>query len=396
MTPLRILVLTSSTGGGHDARAHAFERWVKRLYGWSVEVRIENMLEDSSPVARFGVDFYNFIQKHAPWLHHPYYLLVELLAVVNKKRVSLGRGYFRQVVENFQPHLVFSVHDCLNRGYFQEARALLGVTNVRCATYCSEFSGGYGYSKNWIEPSVDLFLSRTKTAEDYALKLGLDRSRTRVRGHLMDPRIYQEVLEGEERASFRETSLGLRRDRFTVFLATGGAGANNHLALLPVLEEFADTHQVIVVCGRSHRSFLRVNEWRKKHPNLLCHLEGYCNRMHLLIQASDVIVTRGGTTTCAKSLHYGCPLLLNAFGGVMPQERLTAKFFLQDNASVTISSANELRQVLSIWRKDPREYQRVRNVTEGLRYEDDPTAVIRDLVDLAREGAAGSILTESP
>jgi processive 1,2-diacylglycerol beta-glucosyltransferase len=118
--------------------------------------------------------------------------------------------------------------------------------------------------------------------------------------------------------------------------------------------------------------------------------------MHLLIQASDVLVSRGGTTTCAKSLHYGCPLLLNAFGGVMPQERLTAKYFLQDDASVTISSPDELRQVLSTWRKNPHEYQRVCKVTERLRYEDDPTAVIRDLVDLAREGAAGGIIAESP
>src|SRR5690606_38181574 len=82
MSPLRILVLTSSTGGGHDARAHAFARWVKQLYGWSVDVRIESMLEDSSGIARFGVGFYNFIQKHAPWLHHPYYLLIEMLALV--------------------------------------------------------------------------------------------------------------------------------------------------------------------------------------------------------------------------------------------------------------------------------------------------------------------------
>lgn len=395
MQPLRILVLTSSTGGGHDSRAHAFARWVKRLYGWSVDVRIENMLEDSSAIARFCVGLYNFIQKHAPWLHHPYYLLVELLALVNKRRVSLGRGYFRQVLENFQPHLVFSVHDCLNRGYFQEARALLGAANVRCATYCSEFSGGYGYSQNWIEPSVDLYLSRTKTAADYAVKLGLDRTRIRVRGHLMDPRVFQELLQGDDRVSFLETNLGLRRDRLTVFLATGGVGANNHLALLPVLEEFADTHQAIVVCGKNHKAFLRVNEWRKSHPNLLCHLEGYCDRMHLLVQACDVIVTRGGTTTCAKALHYGCPILLNAFGGVMPQERLTAKYFLQDDASVAISRPDDLRRVLNRWRANPQSFERVWTVTNALRYEDDPTLVIRDLVDLAREGAANSIIAGS-
>ena len=135
MSNLRILVLTSSTGGGHDARAVAFSKWVKRLYGWSVEVRIEAMLEDSSPLNRFGVWFYNFIQKHAPWLHHPYYLMIEGLRFLNGRTVWLGNRYYTQVLENYRPHLVFSVHDCLNRGYFQTARRVLGPDRVRCATY---------------------------------------------------------------------------------------------------------------------------------------------------------------------------------------------------------------------------------------------------------------------
>jgi len=395
MSPLRILVLTSSTGGGHDARASAFARWVKRLYGWSVDVRIESMLEDSSRIARFGVWFYNFIQKHMPWMHHPYYLLVELLGLINRNGVSLGRKYYRQVVENFQPHLVFSVHDCLNRGYFQDARAILGEANVRCATYCSEFSGGYGYSRNWVDPTVDLYLSRTQTAADYAVKIGLDRSRIKVRGHLMDPRVYEEQMTPESRIRYRVENLGLDPDKFTVFLATGGAGANNHLALLPVLHELADTHQAVVVCGRNHKAFLQVNEWRRRHPELKCHLEGYCNHMHLLIQASDTIVTRGGTTTCAKALHFGCPIILNAFGGIMPQERLTAKFFLQDDAAVKISEADDLRVILRQWRDHPESFEQLRQRFLGLRYEEDPTLVIRDLINLAREAATASVKNES-
>ena len=390
MTPLRILVLTSSTGGGHDARAAAFVRWIKRLYGWSIDVRVESMLEDSSALNRFGVNLYNFIQKHAPWLHHPYYLLIELLAFLNRRSVSLGRRYYRQVLENFQPHLVFSVHDCLNRGYFQDARAMLGAKHVRCATYCSEFSGGYGYSQNWIEPSVDLYISRTRTAADYAIKLGMPADRVVVRGHLMDPRVYTEVIAGEERRRFRAENLGLDPDRFTLFLATGGVGANNHLALLPVLLKYADTVQVIIVCGRNHKAFVRVNEWRKAHPQLRCHLEGFCSTMHLLVQAADVIVTRGGTTTCAKALHYRTPIVLNGFGGVMPQERLTAKFFLQDRAAELITRAEELDTLLARWRSEPDSFRQMSDRFAGLRYEDDPNVVLRELVSLAEQAAAGA------
>ena len=166
MPKLRILVLTSSTGGGHDARAEAFAEWCFQLYRHEVDVRIEQMLEKSSVVNRTGVHLYNCIQRSAPWVHKFFYALVELLSFLNRSSVMLGAGYYLDVLRDYKPHLVFSVHDCLNRGYFQLARKTLGAGRVRCATYCGEFSGGWGYSRNWIEPSVDLYLSRTPTARD--------------------------------------------------------------------------------------------------------------------------------------------------------------------------------------------------------------------------------------
>jgi processive 1,2-diacylglycerol beta-glucosyltransferase len=392
---LRILVLTSSTGGGHDARAVAFSKWVKRLYGWSVEVRIESMLEDSSALNRFGVWFYNFIQKHAPWFHHPYYLMVEGLRFLNGRRVFVGNRYYTQVLENYLPHLVFSVHDCLNRGYFQTARRVLGSDRVRCATYCSEFSGGYGYSGNWIEPTVDLYISRTQTARDYAVKLGMDPERIVVRGHMMAPRVYEEVFIMKDRQNFRKENLGLDPNRFTVFLATGGAGANNHLELLPVLAKYADRVQAIVVCGRNHRAFLKVNEWRRSHPELLCHVEGYCQQMHLLVQASDAIVTRGGTTTCAKAMHYRCPIILNGFKGIMPQESLTVKYFTQDDASEVITRAADLDRIIGRWMTDPASYRALKDRFCALRYDEDPTLVIKELVDMAREAATATLVEDS-
>ncbi|TVR49587.1 MAG: glycosyltransferase [Puniceicoccaceae bacterium] len=344
------------------------------------------MLEDSAGLHRFGVNFYNFIQKHAPWFHHPFYWIVEAYGWLNRDRVHVGGAYYREVLKNFRPHLVFSVHDCLNRGFFQTAREVLGVENVRCATYCSEFSGGYGYSRNWVEPTVDLYLSRTRTAADYAIGLGLPPARLKVRGHLMPPCVYEERLDGPRRRQFRE-QLGLDPDKFTVFLATGGSGANNHLELLPVLASLSDHYQAVVVCGKNQRAYRQVLEWRRHHPRLRCSVEGYSRQMHLLIQASDVMVSRGGTTTCAKALHYGCPILLNGFRGVMPQERLTVKFFMQDGASVLISRSDDLRRVLERWIREKDAFAELKGRFLRLRYEEEPERVIRELVALAREAA---------
>lgn len=396
MARLRILVLTSSTGGGHDARAEAFAEWCFQLYRHEVDVRIEQMLEASSVVNRSGVNFYNWIQKKSPWMHKAFYTLVEGLSFLNRSSVTFGRSYYLQVLREYKPHLIFSVHDCLNRGYFQVARAELGPARVRCATYCGEFSGGWGYSRNWIEPTADLYVSRTAAARDYAVKLGMPAERTRVRGSLMMPRAHLELISPDARRRERMKQLGLAPDLFTVFLATGGNGANNHFDLLPVLQQMGDRCQAIVICGKNKEAFNRVIHWRANHPEFNCHVEGYSEHVHLLLQLSDCIVTRGGTTTCAKALHFGCPIVFNAFGGIMPQEKLTWKYFRVGAQSPKIESAAEFRALMERWLGSPETYVEAREAFLRLQYHEDPTIVIEELVELARDAAGVGPLRRWP
>jgi processive 1,2-diacylglycerol beta-glucosyltransferase len=324
-----------------------------------------------------------------------FYAVVELLSYINHHGVRLGGRYYLEVLREYQPHLVFSVHDCLNRGYFQAARETLGGDRVRCATYCGEFSGGWGYSRNWIEPSADLYVSRTPTARDYAVKCGIPAERARVRGYLMLPRSHLENLSPAGRRAFRRERLGLDPDRFTVFLATGGNGANNHRDLLPALLRHADRLQAILICGRDKETYNELVHWRATHPEFSCHIEGYSEIVHLLMQASDAIVTRGGTTTCAKALHFQCPIIFNAFGGIMPQEELTWKFFRNGAASEKIEDAADFARLIDAWMTDPAAYAKVRENFLRLRYEEDPTVLIDELVALGNE-VAGVRLDRQP
>jgi processive 1,2-diacylglycerol beta-glucosyltransferase len=117
--------------------------------------------------------------------------------------------------------------------------------------------------------------------------------------------------------------------------------------------------------------------------------------MHLLMQASDAIVTRGGTTTCAKALHFKCPIIFNTFGGIMPQERLTVKFFRNGGAAELVQNAAQFRALIDRWMADRTSYQRLLGNSLQLRYEEDPTVLIDELVGLAQE-AAGLKLTRLP
>ncbi len=387
-TPLRILVLTSRTGGGHDARADAFEAWCNKLYDGNVEVRVERPLEEASVVTHFGVGFYNFIQKYAPILHNPYWWIVEIFGYLQRNKIQFGKAFFEQLLKDYQPHLIFSVHDFLNRGYFQAARRILG-DKVRCATYCGEFSGGFGYSKNWVEPTADLYYSRTKTAQDYAIQLGMSPKRCLVRGNLMHPSVYDGIMNGKERRDFLVNDLGLSPKKLTVFLTAGGMGANNHMDMLRVLKRYSSRVQAILVCGRNQALVSRVHEWNRQYADFQLYVEGYSMRMHHLIQVSDAIVSRGATT-CAEALFFGVPIIFNTIGGIMPQERLTFKYFYRAGAAVRIANLDDLNYQLGLWLTHRREYALMQERCRQIGVVEDPTKLINELIALAEAAAAAA------
>jgi processive 1,2-diacylglycerol beta-glucosyltransferase len=211
----------------------------------------------------------------------------------------------------------------------------------------------------------------------------------------MRPRQHMGFLSAAERTAYREQELELRPDLFTVFLATGGNGANNHLALLNELLPFADRLQAVVICGRNREAYNEVLHWRTMHPGFHCFLDGFSEQVHLLMQVSDVVVTRGGTTSCAKALHFRCPIIFNAIGGVMPQESLTVKFFNRGAETQLISTPADLGRLIAGWMEFPAGYTRYRESFLSLRYEEDPTVLIRELVDLAQE-VSGTHLQPGP
>jgi processive 1,2-diacylglycerol beta-glucosyltransferase len=164
-------------------------------------------------------------------------------------------------------------------------------------------------------------------------------------------------------------------------------GANNHLELLPALVRHADKVQAIVVCGRNHQAYNELVHWRTQHPEFSCFIDSYSDVVFLLMQASDAIVTRGGTTTCAKALHFKCPIIFNVFGGIMPQERLTVKFFRNSDAAELVQNSAQFGALIDGWMADLAPYRQLRENFLQLRDEEDPTVLIEELVGLAQEAA---------
>jgi len=323
---MRWLILTSSTGTGHNMRANAIRLWADRVYGPSVEVRIHHALEAAHPVYRFGVGLYNFIQRWCPSMHHVYFNFLEIASLHRHNAKIRGRQSFLQLVLEWEPDRIISVHPHTNHGFFDLARLALPGRQPRCITYCGELSGGYGLSRHWTNPRADGFIGATEEICAAARAVGMPAERIFNGGFLLRPTFYEGAVRCDREADLIAQELGLDRSIFTLLLSTGLAGANNHLDILRELAALKLPMQVIALCSPARRTREQVESFAARHPHLAIRALDHTDRILALKRLASVIVARPGTGTTSEAIQLGTPLVFNGIGGLMPQELITVQY----------------------------------------------------------------------
>ncbi|MGI9332418.1 MAG: UDP-N-acetylglucosamine--LPS N-acetylglucosamine transferase [Gammaproteobacteria bacterium] len=377
-------MLTASTGGGHDMRARSFERWASELTDW--QVSLHWTLENTHPLYRLGVETYNVIQRYLPVAHHAYFGFLEVASLHRGPSRIAGGKQFQRVVRELDPDVVLSTHAHLNHGFFVLARHAVAPKRLRCVTYCGELAGGYGFSRHWASREADLFIGAVEETTATARRLGLDPARTVTGGFLLDPRIYDPPAPAGQRREFVRDTLELDPDTFTLLLATGAAGANNHLALLEEIHAADLALQCVVLCGKNPRTLERVREWGRANPGFKLKALGYWSRMPILLHSVSAVVARPGSGLASEAIVCGRPLILNGIGGVMPQERLTTAYLASHDAGLRIARPADLVPIVRGWLSDEASFARARCAIAGARPGSHPRDVLELVAGIAPPG----------
>ncbi|HEY8965121.1 MAG TPA: glycosyltransferase [Candidatus Methylacidiphilales bacterium] len=380
------MVLTSSTGGGHNMRARSLAQWTaKERPGWKIDVH--SALESTHGLYRFGVELYNTIQRTWPQLHHLYFNYLEVAAMFKDGKRILGRGRYVEVLENFRPDVIVSVHGSTNHGFFEIARHVLGRDKVKCVTYCAEMWGGYGMSRHWVSPDADLFIGSMPETVDAAIDLGMPRAKAMAGGFLLHPSFYSEI-EYRETEDFWRGTLQLDPDKFTVILSTGANSANNHERFLRVLHRVERPLQVVALCGSNDATRWRVEELAPilERQGIVVRALPTTDKMALLMRSASAIVARPGSGTTNEAIQSGCPILFNRLGGIMPQEMITERFCDEHRISLSIRKPGDLPPILRDWIDHPEHREGFLRRMEAVRPRVRPVNLLETLERLHREG----------
>ncbi len=304
---MRVLILSSSTGGGHDMRARAFQAWAQAAPELKVEVQLHRPLESGAGLYRFGVGLYNWIQRHAPMLHHGYFNFLEVAGPCRSGKALLGADGFCRTLAEMRPDVLLSVHGSLNHGFFDCARKFLGPEKVRCVTYCGELYGGYGFSRNWVNPAADLFIGAVAETGEAAMRCGMAKEKTRVGGFLLRPPFYEPAPAPAAREAYIREELGFKPDEFILLLSASSRGANNHLAFLEALKRRQLDLQVVVLCGKSAEAEARVRGWMVENPRARVRLLPHNTNVAKLLRCVSAMVARPGTGATSEAIISECP-----------------------------------------------------------------------------------------
>jgi len=369
-------------------RARAFQEWAQADPSLDLSAQLHRPLEKSHEIYAFGVWLYNWIQRTAPFLHHIYFNFLEVVPIV-RTRKPLGAAKYRQVLTEIRPDVLISVHDSLNHGFFEYAREVLGRDRVKCVTYCGELSGGYGFSRHWVNPSADLFIGAVRETCDAAVRWGMPPEKTRVGGFLLRRVFYDSPEDAAERATFIRDKLRLDPDDFILLLSASSRGAHNHVRFLDALKRQRVDAQVVLLCGKSQIAEREVSAWAAAHPSARVRLLPHNTNVGQLMRSVSAIVARPGTGTTSEAIVSGCPLLLNSLGGIMPQERITVKFCREHGVAQLVRSPEELAGIVTEWRKRPELTEAIRRAMRQVCPAFHPSDIVKTVAAL--DVRAGSI-----
>ena len=338
---MRLLILSSDTGEGHNSAARALAAAGKEA---GLEVLLRKPLEESAALNRSLGSIYNLLLTHRPAWMGLFFRAINVLKP-NEGNIFYGpvRRYIRRFLASEKPDAILSVHPMLNHMIQRWIREQ-GI-QIPCYTFITDPFPPFW--KGWASPYVHGYFVMTEEAAGALAANGIDRSKIKRVG--MPLRDGFRPHSADEMTQLRE-ALGLGEGE--TVLVNGGARPGGPLfRLVGTVREAAPEATVLAVCGRNDR--LRRRLARLDDDRIRTY--GYVYDLHRLVGASDLVITKPGALSTYESLASLVPAVLTGIGGLMPQESGLFEAASRHGFGFAVRTLEELRNVVAMgadeWRK---------------------------------------------
>lgn len=386
---MNVLILTASTGGGHNRASSALKDYICR-YDTQAKVDIVDAIEECSSLLNFTVvKGYEAMVRLTPALFgamyrsadkkSPLYEMVYMIYQQCSKRLL-------PIIESYEPDVIISCHPFAGAivGYI---KTHLGA-DIPLISIVTDFLPHRAY----ISEGIDAYITASDKAKDILIdQYGVSRDRIYDYGHP----VFESFYEGNGKS--REDvlkELDLDADKRTVLIMAGSFGVKDILSIYESLVGIDLDYQIIVITGRNKKLYdafeqlleggnsiitkdepelirslsedniLRIiyesseeaideltstfnpTTTKKKPTRLFYFVDNVDDYMH----ASDLIVTKPGGLTTSESI--ACALPMVVFKAIPGQEEQNAELLVENDIGTVIESAGDAAEKVGALLKD--------------------------------------------
>src|SRR5436190_6859180 len=287
-----VLILTASTGGGHDSVAVALREAVRELAP-EVGVRVLDPL--SGPTSNGPLSpgrWYDATVAHAPWLWGLFYRATNHAWAV---RLGMAAGAplwarrLRAAIESERPGIVVAVHPVC-------ARLAAGILRTVPAAPPLHWvvTDLVTIHRCWACDAVGVFYVATSAASEALIAMGIARERIHLTGLPV-------------RASFARAPHAPAGGAAPRVLVLGGGRASRRVEKVArALVASRLPLRLVVVCGRNARLRRRLARAVDARATVL----GWRDDIAALMRWSSVVITKGGPSTLAEALSQARPVVI--------------------------------------------------------------------------------------
>jgi processive 1,2-diacylglycerol beta-glucosyltransferase len=325
----KLLILSVSAGNGHVRAAQALEATARTLPEPPEIVHLDAMDFVAPGFRKMYTDWYiKLVNKHPSiWeqLHHLSDTTPHSAASQRLRRSieRLSSGALRGEVRKLKPDAVICTH-------FLPAELLkreIDKDRLHCPVWLQVTD--YDLHNMWLVPDMAGYFAATDEVAFRMRARGLRADRLHVTGIPVMPAFSQPgSIELDRAACVAE--LGLDRQRRVILIVAGGAGVGDLPTLVRRVLNLPGDFQIIAVAGRNAQAKETLDVLAQIQPQRLLAL-GFTDRMHKLMAASDLVVTKPGGLTVSECLAVGRPMLL--ISPIPGQEEHNAGFLMEEGAA---------------------------------------------------------------
>ncbi|MDM8534521.1 glycosyltransferase [Clostridiaceae bacterium HSG29] len=326
----KVLILTASTGAGHNSAAKSLEEeYIKNGY----ETLVFDIFKDTSEIVdTIVVDGYKVMAHVFPKLYGAIYEMSDRSFLNNRifsKSMIITRRRLYKAIQNFNPDVIISTHpfavgivSALKRKQKIEAKFISIVT---------DFKAHFAY----VTKYVDAYITGSEYTKETLIEKGVDENIIFAYGIPVKSEFYK-----EEKKDNKKTNA------FKILLMGGSLGSKGILKVLRELN-INNNVKVIAVCGSNQKlEMLIQKEFAEDIENEFLKVIGFSKEIPKLMDQCDLIITKPGGLTTTEALSKQIPMIIPfAYPG---QEIENTEFLVKSGVAMKSDKYDNINTLISI------------------------------------------------